>query len=136
MNLIRPDAVSYRHVARCVDASDASRLALATEAQICDLAHGTLTTVHVAPSASSYPRLPASAPQSPVAGGEAHRPGWELLRNAKQRIYGEHGLLERNPPAAVACSWAGEEGVDLLVAAVHRGRRTRMALGSVAGERQ
>jgi nucleotide-binding universal stress UspA family protein len=121
----------YPHIAVCIDRSDAAEAALA-EARALRAAAGPgrLSLVHVAP----WPLL-----YTGEAGAWAPDP--EDIESAA-RVWldgvaagvpdGEPVLLDGYPPAAV-CEWAGAEGVDLLVAASHRGLVERVLLGSFAG---
>lgn len=121
----------YRHIAVCVDRSDASTGTLA-EARALFAAAGAerLSIVHVAP----WPLL-----YTGEAGGWAPDPE-DIASSARTWLdsivadvpEGTPVLLDGYPPAAV-CDWAEQEGTDLLVAASHRGLVERVLLGSFAG---
>jgi len=120
----------YRHIACCVDDSYAARAAAAEAARLRDLGPGRLSLVHVI----ERPPLPAL-----VAEGAAWYPdereyesrarAW--LADLARDFRAEPVLLTGYPPAAAA-EWAERAGVDLLVAASHRGRVERLLLGSFA----
>jgi nucleotide-binding universal stress UspA family protein len=119
----------YAHIACCIDDSDASRLALDEARRLRSLAPGRLSLVHVA----QWP--------PPYAGGfGVWLPEPELLfSEAREWLDAQAAAVpEAEPvflegyPAAEACEWALEAGVDLMVAASHRGVAARITLGSFA----
>jgi nucleotide-binding universal stress UspA family protein len=121
----------YAHIACCIEDSDASRLALAEARRLRALGPGRLSLVHVAPIPLVYaPGAPGVWTPDPNDIAEVER-AW--LDGVAADVPGaEPVALDGYPPEAV-CDWAAEAGVDLLVAAAHRGLVQRMLLGSFAG---
>jgi universal stress protein A len=119
----------YPHIACCIDDSEASRLALDEARRLRSLAPGRLSLVHVA----QWP--------PPYAGGfGVWLPDPELLfSQARDWLTAQaaavpeaEAVFLEGYPAAEACEWALEAGVDLMVAASHRGAAARITLGSFA----
>lgn len=118
----------YRHIAVCIDASEASQRALAEGRRLRALGQARLSIVHVV----QYP-VPYS-----MAFGPQPTPG-ELIPGARTWLDGvgadvleaETVLLE-GYPAAEMCRWAADQAVDLLICAAHRNLPQRLALGSFA----
>lgn len=123
--------IAYRHIAVCVDHSEASDAAL-VEARALHAAgsSGTLTIVHVAPSPLLYAGEAGAWAPDPEDVASAARAWLDSVVVGVPE--GEGVLLEGYPPAAV-CDWASASGVDLLVASSHRGLVERVLLGSFAG---
>ena len=122
---------AYRHIAVCIDRSDASVGAL-TEARAlrAKAGPGRLTMVHVAPWPLLFTGEAGAWAPDPEDIASAAR---EWLDSAAVDVpEGEPVLLDGYPPAAV-CEWAGAHDVDLIVAASHRGLVERVLLGSFAG---
>lgn len=124
-----PHPAPYDHIAVCIDDSEPSQLALAEGRRLFELGASRLRVVHVV--------------QSPLvfAGGWG---GWvpdpdQLTEGARiwlqEQVKDIDGadpvLLEGYPPATVT-DWAKVEGVDLVIAAAHRGVVQRALLGSFA----
>lgn len=126
-----PESAPYAHICCCVDDSDAARAALAEAARLRALGPGRLSVVH-ALERTPIPMLMAegAAWYPEDAAYEERVRGWigDLAREAG----GEPVVLDGYPAAAIV-DWAGENGVDLIVAAAHRGRVERVLLGSFAG---
>jgi nucleotide-binding universal stress UspA family protein len=122
---------AYGHIAVCIDRSEAADAALA-EARRLHAAQGggRLSLVHVAPWPLLYTGEAGAWVPDPEDISQAARE-W-LAKVAADVPEGEPVLLDGYPPAAV-CDWATENGVDLLVAASHRGLVERVLLGSFAG---
>ena len=118
----------YRHIACCIDASEASLRALAEGRRLRALAQTRFSLVHVV----QYP-VPYS-----VGLGPQPTPA-ELMPGAQTWLDGvgaevpeaETVLLQGYPPAEM-CDWAGRNAVDLLICAAHRNLPQRLALGSFA----
>jgi nucleotide-binding universal stress UspA family protein len=120
----------YPHIAVCVDRSDAARGALEEARRLRAAAGpGKLSLVHVAPWPLLYTGEAGAWAPDPEDIESAAR-SWldELAASVPE---GEAVLLDGYPPAAV-CTWAADVGVDLLVAASHRGLVERVLLGSFA----
>jgi nucleotide-binding universal stress UspA family protein len=122
---------TYTHVAVAVEDSPGSQKALAEAARMAGLTGARLSVLHV----TSIPMPP------PYMGeGGVFLPDPEVMQTAaltwlKEMTEGTDGaelhVLEGHPPDAV-CTWAEENGVDLLVAGAERGRVQRLLLGSFA----
>ena len=121
----------YRHIAVCIDRSDASSATL-TEARALRAAvgPGRLSIVHVAPWPLLYTGEAGAWAPDPADIESAAREWLETV--APDVPEGEGVLLDGYPPAAV-CEWAADHEVDLIAAASHRGLVERVLLGSFAG---
>lgn len=120
----------YRHIACCVDRSDASRGALSEATRLRALGPGRLSIVHVSTWGilfGAYPGVTAVDPE--VVGEEAQR--W--LDAIVAANPGSEGVLLDGYPPAAACEWAAQADVDLIVASSSRGIIDRVLLGSFAG---
>lgn len=121
----------FRHIAVCLDRSDAAATALAEARKIHDAAGSTrFSVVHVAPWPLLYTGEAGAWAPDPEDVSSAAR-AWldEFMHDVPEA---EGVLLDGYPPAVV-CEWAAEEDVDLIVAASHRGLVERVLLGSFAG---
>ena len=125
------DTTAYRHIAVCIDRSDASTASL-SEARALRTATGPgrLSIVHVTPWPLLYAGEAGSWAPDPEDIASAAR-AW-LDQVASDVPEAEGVLLDGYPPAAV-CDWAQANRVDLLVAASRRGLVERVLLGSFAG---
>ncbi len=114
----------FRHIACCVDDSEASSHALDEAKRLRDISPGRLTIVHVAPIPLIYDDAELVSPKD--IWWRARE--WHAGRVAS--VAGAAGeLLVGDPPSGV-CAWAQGTDVDLIVAAPHHGRRERRMLGS------
>jgi nucleotide-binding universal stress UspA family protein len=57
----------------------------------------------------------------------------DVVRHNIEGAPGSEVVLLEGVAAPTVCDWAGQEGVDLIVAGAHRGLLQRVALGSFAG---
>jgi nucleotide-binding universal stress UspA family protein len=121
----------YRHIAVCIDRSEASVAALEEARSLrATTGGGRLTMVHVAPWPLLYTGEAGAWAPDPADIAAAAR---EWLDGVAAGVpEGEAALLDGYPPAAV-CEWAESNDVDLIVAASHRGLVERVLLGSFAG---
>ncbi|HWH14588.1 MAG TPA: universal stress protein [Miltoncostaeaceae bacterium] len=122
-------AAPYAHIACCVDDSEASDRAVEEARRLRELGAGRLSIVYAAPQPLVFAGMGGALVPDPrdLASASAR---W--LEERAGRVPGaEPVLLEGYPPVAV-CDWAREAGVDLLVAAAHRGRVERVLLGGFA----
>lgn len=119
----------YRHIAVCLDDSDASLGALGEARRLRALGEGRLSLVHVAQFPLPY-AIGFGAPQ-PDPADIVHAAGVWLEGVAADVPEGEAVLLEGHPASAV-CDWARTHAADLLVCAAHHGLAHRLALGSFA----
>jgi nucleotide-binding universal stress UspA family protein len=121
----------YEHIACCVDESDASKRALhEAQALRARLGPGRLSVVHTLASPVYFGvYYPPSDPVEP-----ADVPEW-LTALVRETPGAEAVVIDSyvGYPPAETVRWANGEGVELLVAASHRGLFQRMVLGSFAG---
>lgn len=124
-------ADGYGHIAVCIDRSEAAEVTLAeARALRRHVGDGRLSIVHVAPWPLLYTGEAGAWAPDPEDIASASR---EWLDGIVAGVpEGTGVLLDGYPPAAV-CDWAAEAGVDLIVAASHRGLVERVLLGSFAG---
>ena len=122
-------AAPYRHIACCVDDSEASDRAVDEAVRLRGGDGGRLSIVYAAPQPLVFAGMGGAMVPDPRDLAEA---SGRWLRERASRVPGaEPVLLEGYPPVAV-CDWAREAGCDLLVAAAHRGRVQRVLLGGFA----
>lgn len=119
----------YAHIACCVDTSDAARAALAEARGLRSLSPGKLSVVHTLEWPQAYLAFAAGFAQLPPL--DALQAGTTAWLKDLAGVDAEPVLLEGHP-ASTCCDWADNEGVDLLVAASHRGIFERALLGSFA----
>jgi nucleotide-binding universal stress UspA family protein len=120
----------YQHIAVCMDDSPAARQALAEAIRLRAFSPGRLTVLH---SVEHIP-LPAlvnegAAWYPDAVEYEDRARGWlaDIARGA-----GAEWVLLHGYAAEAVTAWAARNGVDLLVAAAHRGVVDRVLLGSFA----
>lgn len=124
------EPASYPHIAVCIDRSDAAQDALAEARRVRAAAGpGKLSLVHVAPWPLLYTGEAGAWAPDPQDIESAARTWLEEI--AATVPEGRPMLLDGYPPAAV-CTWAADAGVDLIVAASHRGLVERVLLGGFA----
>lgn len=118
----------YRHIACCIDASEASQRALAEARKLRALGQARFSLVHVVqhpvPYSIGFGPQPTPAELLPGARAWLETVGAEVPE-------AETVLLQGYPPAE-ACDWAAGQAVDLLICAAHRSLPQRLALGSFA----
>ncbi|HMM49426.1 MAG TPA: universal stress protein [Miltoncostaeaceae bacterium] len=119
----------FRHIACCIDDSDAARQALAEARRLRALGEGRLSLLHVVEFPVPYATGLGGWVPNPVDLVDVAR-GW-LVEETKDVPEGDPIVLEGHPAGEV-CDWAGENGVDLLVCASHRNLAARITLGSFA----
>jgi nucleotide-binding universal stress UspA family protein len=116
----------YEHIACCVDESEASGRALAEARRLHDVGGGRLSIVHsVAPPAlygGAYDPADPTLPADEV----------EWFRDLVAGVPGAEAVLLQGHAADTVVTWAEDAGVDLIVAAAHRGLVERMLLGGFA----
>jgi nucleotide-binding universal stress UspA family protein len=121
-------SVPFRHIACCVDDSDAGREALAMARELRAAGAGRLSVVHAAPRPLIFVDGPHGEPVPDPRDIWSRSGRWlrRLARTGEDAV-----LLQGDPPIAVV-DWACDAGVDLLVAAAHRSRVERALLGGFA----
>lgn len=120
----------FRHIAVCVDHSDASASALEEAWKLRSDETETFSLLHVVPSpmvVAGHGAMWLPDPSQVRAGAQ------EWLDELVARYPGSTGVLLGGYPPVEACEWAAESGVDLLVASSSRGLFDRVLLGSFAG---
>jgi len=121
-------SAAFRHIACCMDESDAALRALEESRRLRALGEGRLTLLHVV----QYP--------PPFATGYGAQINPADLMAAAERWMGEVAgdvpegteVVLKGHPASAACEWAADNAVDLMVVAGHRNLAQRVALGSFA----
>ena len=120
----------YRAIACCISADPASERVLAEASALRATSPGRLFLVHVVGSANTTLAGPFSyyTEEPAVLRGQ----GEEWLA---ERVAATPGaipvLLDGYPPRSV-CRWAADNGIELIVAAAHRGIVERTLLGGFA----
>lgn len=119
----------YRHIACCIDRSEASKGVLVEATRLRDLGPGRLSIVHASDWGilGAYPGVVAVDPEP------FHRESKEWLDEVVAATPGSEGVFLDGYPAAVACEWAERADVDLIIASSSRGLVERVLLGSFAG---
>ncbi|MGE0027585.1 MAG: universal stress protein [Thermoleophilia bacterium] len=119
---------AFRHIAVCIDESDASRRALAEARRLRTFGEGRLTVLHVVqwppPFSTGY------GIQVDLEDMEAGGRRW--LEEATADVDEGTAVVLHGHPAGEVVAWAGRHAVDLLICASHHGLAHRVALGSFA----
>lgn len=120
----------YSKIACCISADPASDVVVAEAAALREESGGELILVTVAGTAHTSLAGPFSyySEDPAVLAEEARK--W-LTERAGALPGAGTAVLDGYPPRAV-CRWAAENGVDLIVAAAHRGVVERTLLGGFA----
>jgi nucleotide-binding universal stress UspA family protein len=119
----------YSRIACCVDCDDRAHEVLAEGLRLADGAPGVVHAVHVV----APPRLAPSGPYAyvpPILELREQAESW--LRELADDVPGVTPVLLDGYPAREVCHWAEEAGVDLIIAAAHRGVLERALLGGFA----
>lgn len=125
-------SVSYDHIACFIDDSEAASRALAHAAAMRDGAGGRLSVVHVLAPPAFLVSLAAGLGGAPVHDTEVEREAAEMWLAEEARSVEAEAVLLDGHPASTACEWARDAGVDVMVAASHRGLVERALVGSFA----
>jgi nucleotide-binding universal stress UspA family protein len=125
-------SASYDHIACFIDDSDAASRALGHATALRDAAGGRLSVVHVLAPPAFLVSLAAGLGGAPVHDTEVEREAAEMWLAEEARSAGAEAVLLDGHPASTACEWAREAGVDVMVAATHRGLVERTIVGSFA----
>lgn len=126
-----PDLI--RHIACCIDDSDAGTAALDHAQMLAELTGAPLSVVHVIAPPPFLLTMAAGIGGAPVHDDDAQREaGLAWLQAVADGRGDARAVLLEGHPGETACSWAVAESVDLIVVASHRGRVERALLGSFA----
>jgi nucleotide-binding universal stress UspA family protein len=120
----------YGTIACFVDGGPASRVAFEEAAALRALAPGELKVVHVLAEPAMLLSTPFAGPP-PTIYDERGAAGEWLAAQIGETPNAEAVLLRGYPPRA-ACNYAASAGIDLIVAAAHRGIVDRAMLGGFA----
>jgi universal stress protein A len=126
-------SVSFDHIACFIDDSEAASRALSHAAALRDATGARLSVVHILAPPAFLVSLAAGLGGAPVHDTEVEREAAELWLAEEARSVGAEAVLLDGQPANTATEWAREAGVDVMVAARHRGGVERALLGSFAG---
>lgn len=122
-----------RHIACCIDDSDAGTAALDHAQTLAGLAGAGLSVVHVIAPPPFLVTMAAGLGGAPVHDDDAQREvGLAWLQSVAAAREGARPVLLEGHPGETACTWAAAEAVDVLVVASHRGLVERALLGSFA----
>jgi len=119
----------YRHIACCLDDSDAARRALGEARRLRALGPGRLTILHVVEFPVPYATGLGGWVPDPVDLTDVAR---RWLEDATAGIPDAEVVVLEGHPAGETCDWAAANAVDLLVCAGHRNLAARITLGSFA----
>lgn len=124
----------FAHIVCCIDSSDAAATALSHASALREMAGGRLTVLHVVAPPPFLVSFAATLGGAPVHDDVAEREAAQMWldETASNVPGGAEAVLLEGPPGETACEWAEEAGVDVMVAASHRGAVERMMLGSFA----
>jgi universal stress protein A len=125
-------SVSYSHIACFIDESEAASRALAHAAALRDAAGARLSVVHVLAPPAFLVSLAAGLGGAPVHDTEVEKEAAEMWLAEEARAVSADAVLLEGHPASTATEWAARAGVDVMVAATHRGLVERALLGSFA----
>lgn len=119
----------FRHIACCLDDSEASQRALAEAVRLRDLGTGRLTLLHVVEFPVPYASGLAGWAPNPADLIEVART-W--MATATADVENAETVLLEGHPGGEVCDWAAKNAVDLLLCAGHRNLMARITLGSFA----
>jgi universal stress protein A len=125
-------SVSYSHIACFIDESEAASRALAHAAALRDATGARLSVVHVLAPPAFLVSLAAGLGGAPVHDTEVEKEAAEMWLAEEARAGSADAVLLEGHPASTATEWAARAGVDVMVAATHRGLVERALLGSFA----
>lgn len=120
----------YRSIACCISADPASEHVIAEAVALRDASHGDLHLVTVVGPAHTSLAGPFSYYSDPPGVLEDRAAEW-LAERVARTPGAVPVVLDGFPPRAV-CQWAAANGIDLIVAAAHRGFVERTLLGGFA----
>lgn len=119
----------HRHIACCIDTSDAGAGVLAHAAALRARTGAKLTVVHVVPP---LPMLADGLTDWEPDSTDPLKPPRRWLEQRAAEHEANAVLLAGPSPGRSVCDWLGEADVDLVVAATHNDRLTRAVFGSFA----
>lgn len=119
----------FRHIACCLDDSDAARRALGEARRLRGFGAGRLTLLHVVEFPIPYATGMGGWVPNPVDLTDVAK-GW--LDGVVAEVPEATGVVLEGHPAGEVCDWAAANAVDLLVCAGHRNLAARITLGSFA----
>lgn len=119
----------HRHIACCIDTTDAAAGVLAYAAALRARAGAKLTLVHVVPP---LPVLAGGFTDWEADSTDPMRPPRRWLEQQAAGHEANAVLLAGPSPGRSVCDWLGEADVDLVIAATHNDRLTRAVFGSFA----
>jgi nucleotide-binding universal stress UspA family protein len=125
-------SVSYSHIACFIDESEAASRALAHAAALRDATGARLSVVHVLAPPAFLVSLAAGLGGAPVHDTEVEKEAAEMWLAEEARAVSADAVLLEGHPASTATEWTARAGVDVMVAATHRGLVERALLGSFA----
>lgn len=114
----------FKHIACCIDESEASAWALEEARRLHALGSGRLSVVHVA----AEPLLYDAPMLVNIDDIRSRAAAWHAERVASAP--GAQGVFLTGNPASAVCAWAEDARPDLLVVAPRHGLRERVILGS------
>ncbi len=126
-------SVTYSHIACFIDESEAASRALGHAAALREATGARLSVVHVLAPPAFLVSLAAGLGGAPVHDTEVEKEAAEMWLAEEARSVGGDAILLEGHPASTATEWAAGAGVDMMVAATHRGLVERALLGSFAG---
>jgi nucleotide-binding universal stress UspA family protein len=114
----------YRHIAACVDTSEAAEAVIREALRLRALGPGRLTLLHVAaPPVSGYSRW------EPPSDQEFFQEARDWVEARARRVPGAEPVALWGRPSHRAVEWAREAGCDLMIAASHANVLERAGLG-------
>lgn len=119
----------FRHIAVCLDDSDAARRALEEARRLRSFGPGRLTLLHVVEFPIPYATGMGGWVPNPVDLTEVAQ---KWLDGVAAEVPEGTGVVLEGHPAGEVCDWAAANAVDLIICASHRNLAARITLGSFA----
>ena len=119
---------AFRHIAVCLDDSDAARRALAEARRLRTFGEGRLSILHVV----QWPPPFSTGYGLQINLDEMLSGARRWLDEATEDVDEGTAIVLQGHPAGEAVRWAADNAVDLIVCASHHGLAHRVALGSFA----
>ena len=121
-------STAFRHIAVCLDDSEASARALAEARRLRTFGEGRLSILHVV----QWPPPFSTGYGLQITLEDMEQGARRWLDEATADVAEGASVVLHGHPAGEAVRWAGQNAVDLLVCASHHGLAHRVALGSFA----